>query len=137
MLKQEEIKWLQRYKNKEITDGDCNTRYYHAKVNGRRRKNKIVSLEQDEGVIEGEEQLMKYITDFYKNLFGQPDNSNIYLSDQNLPKISREDVEELTKNFILQEIHDVVFGMEKNKSLGPDGFPADFYQEFWDLVKWI
>ena len=38
--------------------------------------------------------------------------------------------------FSLNEIHQVVFGMKRNKSPGPDGFPADFYQDFWDLVKW-
>ena len=38
--------------------------------------------------------------------------------------------------FSLDEIHQVVFGMKRNKSPGPDGFPADFYQDFWDLVKW-
>ena len=38
LLKQEEVKWFQRYKDKEIKEGDSNTRYYHAKVNGRRRK---------------------------------------------------------------------------------------------------
>ena len=25
--------------------------------------------------------------------------------------------------------------MEHNKSLGPDGFPGEFYKKFWDLVK--
>lgn len=75
LLKQEEMKWLQRYKDQEIKEGDCNTRYYHAKANGRRRKNRILSLEQEEGLIEGEENLMQYITSFYKNLFGQADRS--------------------------------------------------------------
>ena len=37
IMTQEEMKWMQRYKDKEIKDGDGNTRYYHAKVNGRRR----------------------------------------------------------------------------------------------------
>ena len=41
--------------DKEITDGDENTRYYHAKVTGRRRNNMITSLEEKEGVIQGEE----------------------------------------------------------------------------------
>ena len=59
---QEEMKWLQRYKDSEIKDGDRNTRYYHAKVNGRRRKNRIVSLEQEEGIVEGDEKLMEFIT---------------------------------------------------------------------------
>jgi hypothetical protein len=25
--------------------------------------------------------------------------------------------------------------MEKNKASGPDGFPAEFYQKFWDVIK--
>lgn len=87
ILKQEELKWFQRYKAKEIREGDCNTRYYHATANGRRRKNKIISLEQDEGMIEGEENLLKYITDFYKRLFGQAEASsvslNIHISSKN------------------------------------------------------
>ena len=65
-----EPKWLKRYKDREIKDGDCNTKYYHAKVNGRIRKNRILSLDQEEGVIEGDDNLIKYITNFYKKLFG-------------------------------------------------------------------
>jgi hypothetical protein len=25
--------------------------------------------------------------------------------------------------------------MERNKALGPDGFPAEFYQNFWGMLK--
>jgi hypothetical protein len=25
--------------------------------------------------------------------------------------------------------------MEKNKAPGPDGFPAEFYQSFWEVIK--
>lgn len=60
----------------------------------------MISLEQDEGVIEGEEQLMNYITDFYKNLFGQTEDSNISLNVQDIPQISKNDAEKLIEPFL-------------------------------------
>lgn len=72
---------------------------------------------------------MNYNTDFYKNLFGHPDVTNISLTEQNLTKISEEDVKKLTKPFSLQEIKEVVLGMRINKSPCRDGFPADFHHD--------
>jgi hypothetical protein len=66
IIKEEKIKWFQRAKEKKILQGDNNTRYYHSKANGRRRKTLIINLNQDEGLIEGQENLKRYITDFYK-----------------------------------------------------------------------
>ena len=37
--------------------------------------------------------------------------------------------------FSLEEIKKVVFKMAHNKSPGPDGFTAEFYQHYWELVK--
>jgi hypothetical protein len=37
-----------------------NTRYFHVKTNVRHRKNQIISLEQEERIIEGEKELEKY-----------------------------------------------------------------------------
>ncbi|WVZ53298.1 hypothetical protein U9M48_004264 [Paspalum notatum var. saurae] len=34
-----------------------------------------------------------------------------------------------------KEIRDAVFAMEHNKAPGLDGFPAEFYQKFWDIIK--
>ena len=41
----------------------------------------------------------------------------------------------MIKPFSLEEIRDVIFNMEKNKSPGLDGFVVDFYQHFWELLK--
>jgi hypothetical protein len=75
------FKWIQRAKEKEILEGDNNTRYYHSKENERRRKTLIINLNQDEGLIEGRDNLKRYITDFYKKLFGNPDVNNIRFSE--------------------------------------------------------
>ena len=96
-MRQEELKWKQRSKDKEIKEGDLNTRYFHAKANGRQRKNRIISLEQDEGVIEGETALNEYITNYYKGLFGHPDvsNINININISNASRINNEEAENL------------------------------------------
>jgi hypothetical protein len=50
-----------------LLSGDCNTKYFHLATNGKHRKTRIFRLEQDEGVIEGDENLKKFITNYYKD----------------------------------------------------------------------
>jgi mannosylglycoprotein endo-beta-mannosidase len=49
--------------------------------------------------------------------------------------VSEEENEMLTAPFSEEEVKMAVFDMERNKAPGPDGFPADFYQFFWEVVK--
>jgi hypothetical protein len=70
LLREEEIKWFQRAKTKELLQGDNNTRYFQLVANGKRRKTIIFWLEQEEGIIEGQENLKKFITKYCKGLFG-------------------------------------------------------------------
>ncbi|PUZ59464.1 hypothetical protein GQ55_4G043800 [Panicum hallii var. hallii] len=49
LLREEEIKWFQRAKTKELLQGDNNTRYFQLVANGKRRKMRIFWLEQEEG----------------------------------------------------------------------------------------
>jgi hypothetical protein len=44
IYKEEEVKWLQRSKEKELLEGDSLTSYFMAKASGRKRRNKIISL---------------------------------------------------------------------------------------------
>jgi mannosylglycoprotein endo-beta-mannosidase len=64
LLREEEIKWYRRSKSKFILEGDSNTRYFHSVANGRHRKKHIHSLDQDEGMIEGLDNLKSYITNY-------------------------------------------------------------------------
>jgi hypothetical protein len=41
----------------------------------------------------------------------------------------------LTAPYSEDEVMNAIFQMEHNKALGPDGFPAEFYQTFWDTIK--
>jgi mannosylglycoprotein endo-beta-mannosidase len=73
ILREEELKWYQCSKAQFILEGDSNTRYFHAIADGHHKRKSIQSLVQDEGWIESHEQLKSYITNYYKNLFGPPE----------------------------------------------------------------
>ena len=135
LLREEELKWYQRSKAQFILEGDSNTRYFHSLANGRHRKKRIHSLSQDEGVIEGHEHLKSYITKYYKNMFGEPKEGNFSMDESQIDDITQVSDEEnahLTAPFSEEEVKQAIFQMEHNKAPGPDGFPAEFYQSFWE-----
>jgi hypothetical protein len=138
LLREEEIYWAQRAKTRDLLEGDNNTKYFQMVANGKRRKTRIFRLEQEEGIIEGEENLRKYITNYYKNLFGSQRASNFSLNEErteDIPQVSNLENELLTEELTEKEVREAIFHMKHNKSPGPDGFPIEFYQVFWDLIK--
>jgi hypothetical protein len=52
-----------------------------------------------------------------------------------IPQVSPQENAILTYPYSEDEIRKVVFQMEHNKAPVPDGFPANFYQSFWDIIK--
>lgn len=50
ILREEEVKWFQRAKEQDLLMGDSLTSYFMAKVNARRRRNRIVSLKRGGGI---------------------------------------------------------------------------------------
>jgi hypothetical protein len=66
LLQEEEIKWNQRAKLKELLEGDYNTKYFQLIANGKQ-------LQHENKIIEGDHALKEYITTYYKDLFGQPE----------------------------------------------------------------
>jgi hypothetical protein len=105
------------------------------KASGRKRKNKIAQLINGDNIIEGDENLLKHATEFYKSLFGQSDRTGVGIAFDFPVIVSPDENEDLTKLFSFEEIKDIVFSLDHNKSPGLDGFPNEFYQFFWDFVK--
>ena len=131
LLREEEIKYYQRAKAKDIILRDNNTRYFQMIANGKHRKKLIRSLDHEGGKIEGQTNLKNYITEFYKGLFGDPLDNNISLDEeiiQDITQVSPSENEFLTAPFTIEEVKEAIFQMEKNKAPGPNGFPVEFYQ---------
>jgi hypothetical protein len=107
-------------------------------ANGKHRKKRIFSLDSDNGTVEGQANLKSYITQFYKGLFGEPEQSPFTLESDRTNDITQVTEEEntiLTAPFSEEEVKAAIFQMEHNKALEPDDFSAEFYQKFWDIIK--
>jgi hypothetical protein len=50
-------------------------------------------------------------------------------------KLSDFDRADMDREFSKEEIKYVIDQMERNKAAGPDGFPIEFYQSCWEIVK--
>jgi hypothetical protein len=108
-------------------------------ANGKhQKKKKKIQLEQQEGTIVGEDNLKVYITEFYKKLFGAPASNNISLIEEevhDIPQISDVENDILTTPFSEEKVYEAISQMEHNKAPGLDGFPAEFYQKIWVVIK--
>ena len=53
-----------------------------------------------------------------------------FLEKYSFPKLNQEEIENLNRHIRSMEIETVIRNLPANKSPGPDGFPAEFYQKF-------
>jgi len=130
LLREEELKYFQRAKVKDVLLGDNNTRYFQMIANGKHRKKHIYFLEHGSEKIDTQADLQKYITEFYKKLFGEPEDSLLSLDEEehhDFQRVSNVENSILTAPFLEKEVKEAIFQMEHNKAPGPDGFPAEFY----------
>jgi hypothetical protein len=121
LRRDEEQKWAQRAKVKHVQEGGSNTKYFHLIANGKHRKKRIFQLEQEEGTIVGNENLKVYITEFYKKLFGEPKRNSFSMMEDfmsDIPQLTLEKNNLLTKAFTEEEICEAISQMEHNKAPG-------------------
>ncbi|CAM8990804.1 unnamed protein product [Rhodiola kirilowii] len=139
-LAREEILWMQRSRALWMEQGDRNTKFFHARATHRKQKNWLSNLKDSQGVLqESEEKIMDIVTSYFSNIFQATVSREARGIDDELrditPCISKEMNDMLLRDISEEEIKGAVFSLGPLKAPGIDGFPALFYQRFWEKIK--
>lgn len=135
---EEESYWSKRAGQQWLLHGDNNSAYFRRIANGRRRKHIIFQLHSDEGEVSGTDNLLKHASNYYKGLFNNDNKCNLFLRQDiwnTTQKLNMDEIEDLERPFTEAEIENAVDQMACNKAAGPDGFPVEFFQNCWSIIK--
>lgn len=136
VLKQEEMLWFQKSREKWVKLGDRNTKFFDTQTIVRRKRNKIHGVYiQDEAWCTDPNTLRSEALDFFRNLFMSPVNSSPHnLMIPMLPELSDNGKKTLTDPVCKEEVKLAVFSMGSFKAPGPDGFQPLFFKHLWSTV---
>jgi glutamyl-tRNA reductase len=70
----------------------------------------------------------------YSNKFENLEEMDRFLETYNHPKLNQEEINHLNRSITQKEIEAAIKSLPKKKSPGPDGFSAEFYQMFKELI---
>jgi hypothetical protein len=125
----------QKSRTKWIQEGDSNTRYFHASIKGRRRRNQIAMLKKGGEWIEGVNEIKETVKDHFSNHFKVDYINRPFLQGIDFNSLSAEDNDLLLAPFLEEEVKDTIWSCDGNKSPGPDGFNLNFFKACWLIVK--
>ena len=104
-------------------------------IKKQRGKNQINKIRNENGEITIDNtEIQRIIRDYYQQLYANKmdnlEEMDKSLEKYNFPKLNQEDIENLNRPITSTEIETVIRNLPTNKSPGPDGFTAEFYQKF-------
>ncbi|XP_031100721.1 uncharacterized protein LOC116004702 [Ipomoea triloba] len=135
-LKQEEMFWRQKARVKWLKEGDANTRFFHATVKDRHRRQRICAIKNDSGnLLTTQPAIQEEAISFYTKLFKAEDCFEMESILQNLPiSLEVSDNFSLTKPLTREEIKEAVWKLDPDSAAGPDGFSGTFFRHCWEIV---
>ena len=103
-------------------------------IKKQREKNQINKIRNENGEITTEKKIQRIIRDYYQqpyaNKMDNLEEMDKFLEKYNFPKLNQEEIENLNRPITSTEIETIIRNLPENKSPGPDGFTAKFYQKF-------
>ena len=104
-------------------------------IKKQREKSQINRIRNENGEITTDNtEIQIILRDYYQHLYankmGNLEEIDKFLEKYNFPKLNQKEIENLNRPITSTEIETVIKNLPANKSPGPDGFTAEFYQKF-------
>ncbi|XP_026378362.1 uncharacterized protein LOC113272779 [Papaver somniferum] len=122
--------WKTKSRDQLIKLGDKNTIYFHISAKKRYRRNKIVSIQQENGNwLHNSNEIALYFTNhFFTMATAEPITINQSLINLIPTTITNTENSNLLRTPDAVEIKDILFSMAGDKDPGPNGFLPNFFQ---------
>jgi hypothetical protein len=104
-------------------------------ANSNKRYNTIESLLINVSLSSNPATSRDHAVNFYESMFAESMSWRPRLDDLAFESISAVEASSLEAPFLEKEVKEVIFGMDGNKALGPDGFSMAFFQAYWGVLK--
>lgn len=134
-LEGDEIMWRQRSKVLWLKEGDQNSKYFHMKASQRRRKNKLVKLQDDNEFWHESERRDRVIIDYFKNLFTSSNSrGSLDFLEPLSSRVTSQMNGDLSMAYSEDEVKAALQQMNPTNAPGPDGMSPIFFQKYWHVV---
>ncbi|XP_060182632.1 uncharacterized protein LOC132612434 [Lycium barbarum] len=133
-----EIMLIQRSKATWVKLGDDNTRYFYTVLKQKKLKESIYQLKDKNQQMQHDPVVIVDIfVRFYKQMLGETGGTKqkVYLGFLRYGHILITDQQVgLLKPYTWEEVKLALFGININKSPGPDGFGSGFFRDTWPII---
>ncbi|KAG7567099.1 Ribonuclease H-like superfamily [Arabidopsis thaliana x Arabidopsis arenosa] len=133
----EELYWYQKSRCSWMQLGDNNSKYFHALTKQIRARNRITGLHDANGIWSAEDKDIQNIAvSYFKDLFTTTKPEDFEESLAEIQSLITDQVNNfLTAPATESEVRNALFMMHPEKSPGPDGMTALFFQKAWITIK--
>jgi len=136
LLELEDLKWRQRARENWLRFGDKNTKFFHACASHRKSRNSIKEIIDLDGKRWNDHKgVERAFSRYFHWLYKSDGNGEVECCVNSIqPKVSAEMNHQLVAPVSMEEIQLALNQMDPLKAPGPDGFPACFFQQNWEIL---
>ncbi|XP_042056291.1 uncharacterized protein LOC121800866 [Salvia splendens] len=135
-LKMEEDFWRQKAAIKWVAEGERNTKFFHGWMKQKRIKSRIHMIEEGDQILTEDMEIRHSAEKFFKNLLsddvGCLEELDLDILESLPAHVHMEMLERMPSE---EEIKQLVFSINAESVVGPDGYSALFFHACWEIIK--